>query len=101
MTQPLPPKHQCFMQDYAALDNRSIHAHLRGRSPRAHAYTVFHAISRLLGRQHSAPEDYKLLARWLHRHHREMNSAAQAVVNTAVAITGITSGIALYLLIIN
>jgi hypothetical protein len=101
MTQPLPAKHQCFMQDYSRLDNRSIHAHLRGRSPRAHAYTVFHAMSHLLGRQQSAPEDYKRLARWLHRHHRELNSAVQAVVNTAVAITGITSGIALYLLIIN
>jgi hypothetical protein len=38
MTQHLP-EHQCFMRDFAYLDQRSVHAHLRGRSMRAHVYT--------------------------------------------------------------
>lgn len=41
MTNPSHPKHRCFMQDFAALDSRSVHAHLRGRNLRAQAYVLF------------------------------------------------------------
>lgn len=50
MTNPSHPKQRCFMKDFAALDLRSAHAHLRGQSwrPKTTKLTEYLPVSRLL-----------------------------------------------------
>ncbi|MBN9424158.1 MAG: hypothetical protein BGO63_18295 [Candidatus Accumulibacter sp. 66-26] len=98
MTNPSHPKHRCFMQDFAALDSRSVHAHLRGRSLRAQAYVLFDGFNHLLGRSDNAANDFRRFSRWLFRHRQPLQQGAQAMVSAAIALSGMAAGIALYLL---
>jgi len=98
MTNPSHPKNRCFMQDFAALDSRSVHAHLRGRSLRAQAYVLFDGFNHLLGRSDNAANDFRRFSRWLFRHRQPLQQGAQAMVSAAIALSGMAAGIALYLL---
>ncbi len=97
MTNPSHPKNRCFMQDFAVLDSRSVHAHLRGRSLRAQAYVLFDGFTRLLGRSDDAASDYRRFSRWLFRHRQPLQQGAQAMVSTGIALGGIAAGILFYL----
>lgn len=98
MTNPSHPKNRCFMQDFAALDSRSVHAHLRGRNLRAQAYVLFDGFTRLLGRSEYAASDYRRFSRWLFRHRQPLQQGVQAMVSAVIALSGMAAGIALYLL---
>lgn len=97
MTTPFHRKSRCFMQDFAARDPRSAHAHLRGKSARAMAYVLFDGVSRLVGRARHAPGDYRRLSRWLFVHRQPLQRGAQAIFSVGTAVSGIAAGIALYL----
>lgn len=96
MPTPSHPKHPCFMKDFAAHDLRSAHAHLRNQSRRARAYLAFEAMSRLLGRGQRAPEDYRLLSRWLYRHRETLTRCTALTCKIVIALTGTASGMVLY-----
>lgn len=97
MTNPSHPKQLCFMKDFAALDLRSAHAHLRGQSWRAKFYAFFEGVSRLLGRGQQAADDYRYLSRWLYRHHEPLSRCATLTCNIATALAGLAAGMGLYL----
>lgn len=97
MTTQSHPKQPCFMKDFAALDLRSAHAHLRGQSWRAKAYAFFEGVSRLLGRGHQAADDYRYLSRWLYRHREPLARCATMTCNVATALAGLAVGVGLYL----
>ena len=97
MTHPSHPKNRCFMRDFAALDARSAHAHLRGRCLRAQAYVLFDGVNRLLGRSDYAANDFRRFSRWLFRHRQPWQQGAQAMVSALTALGGMAAGIALYL----
>lgn len=98
-TQP-HPKQPCFMKDFAALDVRSAHAHLRGRSSRARAYIAFESMSRLLGRGQRAADDYRHMSRWLYRHSEPLARCAVVACNVSTALAGLAAGVGLYLAIL-
>lgn len=97
MTTPFHRKMRCFMQDFAARDARSAHAHLRGKSPRAKAFVLFDGLSCLVRRRNHAPGDYRRLSRWLFVHRQRLTSWAQSLLSVGTAVAGIVAGIALYL----
>ncbi len=97
MTIRFHPKQNCFMKDFAALDSRSAHAHLRGQSRRARAYVLFDSISRVLGRSDRTAGDYRRLSRWLFVHRQRLTSWAQAILSAGTAVAGLAAGIAIYL----
>lgn len=99
MTHPSHPTNPRFLQDFAALDSRSTHAHLRGRSRRAQAYVLFDAFMCLLGRSHDAASDYRRFSRWLFRYRQSMQRGVQAMVSAGIALSGMAAGIVLYLVI--
>lgn len=97
MTYPSHRKNRCFMQDFAALDSRSVHAHLRGQSLRAQAYVLFDSFTRLLGRSDYAASDFRRFSRWLFRHRQTLQQGVQAMVSAGIALSGMAAGIVLYL----
>jgi hypothetical protein len=99
MTTPFHRKNRCFMQDFAARDARSAHAHLRGQSWRARAYVAFEAMSRLFGRRKHAADDYRQLSRWLYRRHEPLARCAALIGTVGTALAGMAAGMALYLAI--
>lgn len=100
MTNPSHPKQRCFMKDFAALDLRSAHAHLRGQSWRPKAYAFFEGISRLLGRGQQAADDYRYLSRWLYRHREPLARCAALTCTVGTALAGWAAGIMLYLAVL-
>lgn len=97
MTTPLHSNEPYLMRDFAALDPRSAHAHLRGRSWRARSYKLFETMSRLLGRSQQAADDYRHLSRWLYRHREPLAWCATLTCNVATALAGLAAGVGLYL----
>jgi hypothetical protein len=100
MPTPLPSPPRCFMIDFASRDKRSAHAHLRGVSPRARAYTVFEFIEKCVGRHHAAANDFRCLATWAYQHRGAFLSFKARIAECAIATTGISAGAVLsYLLL--
>lgn len=100
MTTPLHSNQHCFMRDFAALDSRSAHAHLRGQSWRPKAYAFFEGVSRLLGRGQQAADDYHYLSRWLYRHREPLARCATLTCNVSTALAGLAAGMLLYLAVL-
>ena len=100
MTNPSHPKQQCFMKDFAALDLRSAHAHLRGHSWRARSYMLFESMNRLVGRHKQAADDYRHLSRWLYRHREPLARCAELMCTVGTALFGLAGGMVLYLAIL-
>lgn len=90
----------CFMKDFAALDLRSAHAHLRGQSWRARSYVVFEAMNRLVGRRNQAADDYRHLSRWLYRHREPLARCAELTLTVGTALAGMAAGMLLYLAVL-
>lgn len=99
MAPPSHPKQPCFMKDFAALDSRSTHAHLRGDSWRARTYVLFEAMSHLVGRRKQAAVDYRHLSQWLYRHRERLTRYTELICTVGTAIGGMTAGMMVYLAI--
>lgn len=100
MAIPSHPKKPCFMKDFAALDSRSAHAHLRGHNWRARVYVALESMSRLLGRRKQAADDFRHLSRWLFRHRAPLAHCAELTCTVGTSLAGMAAGMVLYLAII-
>lgn len=88
-----------FMADFAHTDSRSSHAHLRGRSLRAHMFTFFKLGDSLIGRGDKAAADYKRVSLFMYRkipaYRRFKERVSNFVVKTLIAAMGLFLGAAL------
>ena len=86
-----------FMADFAAMDRRSVKAHLNGTSVRARSFSAFCRIARVFGRGATAAEDYKAVTRFVFKRRDALRRFGKRVANVLVAAVGLTVGAGIYL----
>lgn len=88
-----------IMRDYAYLDDRSAHAHIRGTSRRANCYIAMDTLYSAVGQQHKTASHFAKLARMTNKSRKTVARASRFIANLAVASIGLLAGALTYLAI--